>query len=127
MKMTKKTMVGFAAVLSLSVLSLTGCASMFSGKTQEVTFNSKPQGAEILVGTKTCTAPCKMQLTKDKMYLEVSATKAGYQKEKINVVASLDPWFYGNIFNYGVGCIVDYVNGSYVKYDPEYLVQLEKK
>ena len=121
-----KKSIGLAGAL-LSISLLGGCASMFSGKTQEVSFNSRPEGAEVMVGTQSCITPCKLQLSKDKVYREVTATKSGYQKEKMNVVASLDPWIYANIFNYGIGAIIDYVSGSYAKYDPEYLVQLEKK
>lgn len=121
-----KKLIGLAgALLSISLLS--GCATMFSGKTQEVSFNSRPAGAEVMVGSQTCITPCKLQLSKDKAYREITATKSGYQKEKMNVIASLDPWVFGNILNFGIGSIVDFVAGTYAKYEPEYLVQLEKK
>jgi len=121
-----KSLAGSICALIL-VLSCTGCATMFSGKTQEVSFKSKPQGAEVMVGAQTCVTPCKMQIPKDKVYREIVVMKNGYQKDKVNVVASVDPWVYGNILNFGVGAIVDFISGSYAKYDPEYLVQLEKK
>lgn len=121
-----KKLVSGMCILAL-VLSCTGCATMLSGKTQEVSFNSKPQGAEVMVGSQTCVTPCKMQIPKDKVYREIVVTKNGYQKDKMNVVASVDPWVYGNILNFGVGAIVDFISGSYAKYDPEYLVQLERK
>lgn len=121
----KKSLI--AGALLAVFATMTGCATMFSGKDQEVSFNSKPQGAEVLVGTKTCTTPCKMQIPKNKIYREIVVSKNGYQKEKINVVASLDPFVYLNLLNMGFGSIVDYVAGSYAKYDPEYLIQLDKK
>lgn len=127
MKNAKRSVMVVVVGVSLSAVFLSGCASMFSGKTQEVKFTSRPQGAEILVGTQTCTTPCTLQLKKDKMFLEISATKPGFQKEKMNVIGSFDPYGYLNVFTWGIGFVVDYVGGSYVKYEPEYLVQLEKK
>lgn len=116
------------AVPSIMIMGLlSGCSTMFNGKTQDVQFTSKPAGAEVTVGNQTCTTPCKLQLTKDKVYREIVVTKGGYQKEKMNIVATMEPWVYGNMLNFGIGGIVDLVMGSYAKYEPEYLVQLERK
>lgn len=42
----------------------TGCAAIFDGTSDEVTFNSTPPGATVSVGEQTGTAPCTLKISK---------------------------------------------------------------
>lgn len=51
------------ATLLVAFLS-TGCAAIFDGTNDEVTFNSIPPGARVSVGDQTGTTPCTLDISK---------------------------------------------------------------
>ncbi|WP_038341885.1 hypothetical protein [Acinetobacter sp. A47] len=105
----KKISLLFGAV----VLSLSGCASIISGKTQTMTFQSTPElsditilnrdGKKIHVGK----APVTVSLNRGAGFFvperyTVIFEKEGYEKKEIKVTPSMNGWYIGNILFGGV-------------------------
>lgn len=73
-------------LVGLSIAAMTasiafGSATIISGSNQNVTFNSNPEGAMVMIdGVKTCTTPCTISLPKAKAQKMVSFEKEGYEK-----------------------------------------------
>jgi len=95
------------------VLSLSGCASIISGKTQTMTFQSTPDlsditiinrdGKKIQVGK----APVTVSLNRGAGFFvperyTVIFEKEGYEKKEITVCSSVNGWYVGNILFGGI-------------------------
>lgn len=95
------------------VLGLSGCASIISGKTQTMTFQSTPElsditilnrdGKKIHVGK----APVTVSLNRGAGFFvperyTVIFEKEGYEKKEITVSSSLNGWYVGNILFGGI-------------------------
>ncbi|EXB46096.1 hypothetical protein [Acinetobacter sp. 1000160] len=95
------------------VLSLSGCASIISGKTQTMTFQSTPElsditilnrdGKKIHVGK----APVTVSLNRGAGFFvperyTVIFEKEGYEKKEITVSSSVNGWYVGNILFGGI-------------------------
>jgi hypothetical protein len=116
-------------ILLASILLITGCATLFTGTSDDIYINSNPQGAEIFidglkVGKTPATVTVKRPGFSDK---EVVLKLDGYErrifilKKSFNAVAILN---LGSL----VGWIIDFATGSIFKYDPKsYEIDLEPK
>ncbi|MFI8034936.1 hypothetical protein ACH8I4_13785 [Acinetobacter sp. ABJ_C3_5] len=95
------------------VLGLSGCASIISGKTQTMTFQSTPElsditilnrdGKKIHVGK----APVTVSLNRGAGFFvperyTVIFEKEGYEKKEITVSSSVNGWYVGNILFGGI-------------------------
>lgn len=66
-------------ILALSIMVLcSGCSTLFTDSSQQVTFVSKPEGAHIEVGPYECTTPCTILIPRKSNF----AVKATYQGKK---------------------------------------------
>jgi len=111
---------GFLAVV-------TGCATIISGTTQVLTFQSNPSGAEILVnGIPVGITPLTVTV-KRKSGTKVMVKKEGYKEQSFVLKQSLEPWFWGNIIFGGLfGSTTDIASGATVEYSPDqYYTTLE--
>lgn len=123
-------MKGILVVFILASLTLiSGCATIVSGETQTVTFNSVPDGADVLVngeikGKTPITFPLKRA---DGNVLEIK--KEGYKTHKGVLRTNLNGMFWGNILIGGLfGSTTDNVTGASREYAPgTIVVKLEKK
>ena len=123
-----KKKIAYGAVLLATAVFISGCATMFTEKTQNISFKSKPVGAEVVVGSKTCTTPCNIELDKRKWNAQALVSKPGYDPQTLFLVPSIEPWVFANVLNFGFGGVVDVVTGAYKKYqDDEYYVPLTKR
>lgn len=120
-------LVVYGAVLLAAVAFLSGCATMFTDKTQKISFKTKPDKAEVAVGTKTCITPCTLEIDKGKWNLHVMVTKDGYAPQSTVLIPKVEPIAFANFFNLGIGFIVDMATGTLVKYEPEYYIPLARK
>ena len=86
------------SLLILSVLFLSSsCATIMTGKTQEVTFDSEPQGAEVTVNGRVIgKTPTTIQLDK-KTDQSVSFKLEGYKTQTRTLETKVSAWFMGNI------------------------------
>jgi hypothetical protein len=114
--------------LSLLVLALSsGCATIVGGGgSQEVTFNSQPDGATVTVSGRTM-GKTPMTVRMDRKTDQVlKFEKEGYKTIEMQLTTDMNPWFWGNIILGGlVGSTTDGVTGSMHQYSPnQYLVNL---
>lgn len=114
------TVVGLSAVLS------SGCASIMSGRHQEVTFQSNPDGATVTVAGRTIgKTPITTALEK-KSGQPLIFSKDGYKPVSMTLETRMNSWFWGNIVVGGlIGSSTDGITGSVYEYSPsQYMVSL---
>jgi len=107
--------------------SLTGCATIVSGTTQQITFQSTPDGAVVrLNGRELGKTPLTLMLEKKDPQL-FTVEKEGFKTYEGSMSTSLDPMFWGNIIFGGViGSTTDSASGAMHQYAPDqYMVTLE--
>jgi len=113
-----------AAVLTL--LSLNGCATVFRGSQQPVTFNSEPEGAKVLIdGNLMGRTPTTINLKRNK-YKNAMIKKDGYETAMVSISTSYDAISILNIL--WDSSTTDLLTGNAWEYDPNhYTVSLVKK
>lgn len=114
------------SILIISLLHIQGCATIVSGTTQEVSFQSSPDEATVKVDGKPIgKTPLTVQLDKEKGQT-LAFEKDGYKTVTMRLSTSLEPWFWGNIVTGGLlGSTTDGVSGAVNKYSPDqYFVTL---
>lgn len=114
-----------------ATLTMTGCASIFSGSTQTLTFKSVPDTANITITNKsgekvhTGITPVTVTLKRGNGYFkpaayDVTFKKDGFQTKTIQVTGSVNGWYIGNIIFGGlIGLlIVDPATGAMYTLNP---------
>lgn len=114
-----------------ATLTMTGCASIFSGSTQTLTFKSVPDAAQITItnraGEKVHTGltPATVTLKRGTGYFksaayDVTFKKEGYQTKSVQVTGSVNGWYVANIIFGGlIGLlIVDPATGAMYTLNP---------
>ncbi len=122
------------SVISLTVgaLFLSGCATIFEGGAQPVTFKSVPDTAAISISNRagekvhTGTTPMTVTLKRGAGYFKaetytVRLTKEGYVAKDITVTGSVNGWYVANILFGGlIGLlIVDPITGAMYDLTPD--------
>lgn len=79
------TLVGFTATLTQ-----VGCATILSGKNQDVQFDSEPKGATVRVSGKECIAPCTLSLERRDNHNAVF-TLNGYESHQVATSSGFNP------------------------------------
>jgi hypothetical protein len=110
---------------SATVLVLSGCASIFNGKTQAVIVNSVPDGATASVTNRagekvhTGATPVTLTLNRGAGYFKsetytITLTKEGFAAKELTLTSSVSGWYIGNILFGGlIGMLaVDPVTGA---------------
>jgi len=121
--MTKRIVMGLAVSASLAF----GSATIISGSTQNVSFDSKPEGATVMIdGVKSCTTPCTLTLDKAYKPKQLSMSKDGYETFSIPMTTEYDGVALLSIFwDYST---TDLVTGSAFEYNPRnYFMELKAK
>ena len=118
-------------ILALPVLLLSGgCASIVSGTSQTLAFDSNPQGAdctltreEVRIGS--TTTPGSVVVQKDKHDILVVCNKDGYHEASNVLDSDVEGMTFGNLIIGGVvGWIIDSSTGADNKYDEHITVTL---
>ncbi|WP_291370384.1 MULTISPECIES: hypothetical protein [unclassified Acinetobacter] len=115
-----------------ALMTFTGCASIFSGSTQTLTFKSVPESANITITNKsgekihTGSTPATVTLKRGNGFFkpagyEVAFSKEGFQTKKIQVTASVNGWYIGNIIFGGLLglLIIDPATGAMYTLSPK--------
>jgi hypothetical protein len=115
----------FCAVLSVAVLPwLAGCASVMSGRHAEVTINTNPSHAHVVVrdhcGQEVASVNTPGRVTlkrKERVIFPARYTATieapGYHAATIPIRSTINPWILGNVIVGGlVGLAVDNVTGA---------------
>lgn len=116
-------------LLVLFSLASSGCATLFSSSSDEVTFTSEPEGAEVVLdGEVVGRTPLSYELERTTFRRsEVLLRKDGYRSERIRVRKALDTVALFNctsVLSWGT----DALTGAMMEYSPnKYFVELETK
>jgi len=115
-----------------TLVSLSGCASIMSGTRKNISINSEPPGAHVVVTDRknrevaSLTTPCVANLKRsDGFYVGASYTatieKPGYQSQQVKIEPTFNPWVLGNVVAGGlVGIlIIDPATGACFQLTPE--------
>ena len=112
-------------MMSSLFVSVTGCAGIINGTTQDLTFRSEPEGATVLVdGLQRGVTPITLNLKKNE-HKTVSFRKAGYKDETVELSKKMDPVAFLNIF-WDLST-TDAITGALYEYSPNtHVVSLKK-
>lgn len=101
----------------LMIVSMSSCATIFTGTKDRISFNSNPQGAVIYKdGIELCVTPCSYNVKRSINDTDIEIKLDGYQTRLItldkefNVISVIN---LGNLFGWGV----DAISGAVMKYD----------
>ena len=120
MKVTKIALLALATV-GLAPF-LTGCASVMCGSQQDVSVDSRPRGADVLIYNSKCeviyksTTPCTTTLkrkngdSKKGTYVVV-VNKDGYDSVQVPLIAHVNSAYYLNVLGM-IGFVVDPITGA---------------
>ncbi len=102
-----------------ALMTLSGCASIVNGTTQQMTINSNITDADITANGKPVGRTPFTGLVERGSKTSLTVSKAGYQSKTITLASSLEPWFWGNIIFGGLfGSTTDSATGAAYKYAP---------
>jgi hypothetical protein len=120
----KKTLLAVA----ITSLSLSSCATIFTGTKDEITFNSSPEGATVFHrGVEKCTTPCTTSLNRSLNPENVDLKMIGYEPKTVGLSKEFNAVTLLNILLGGIiGLGVDAATGSLTKYDQKkYNIELK--
>ncbi len=106
-------------LLIVAILA-SGCATIFTGKYQNVSVTSEPPGAKVSAGNGlSITTPGTFKLVRNRHYTLIAEYPgAAPQQKKLN--RKVQGWFWGNILLVScTGCVVDLTSGSAYKLTPD--------
>ncbi len=106
-----------------------GCASIIDGTTQEVSFNSTPEGATVtLDGRVIGKTPVSISIKK-KSGQALIFSKEGYKPVTMQLETRMNSWFWGNIVLGGlIGSTTDGISGAINEYSPsQYMITLQQE
>lgn len=101
--------------LFLVAMWSSGCATILTQDTQNVTVTSDPPGADVQIGPYKCVTPCVLQIPKGKNY--AIDVKYGEQKQSVPLTKGVAGTTLINIL-FWPGFIVDAITGNVQKYNP---------
>jgi hypothetical protein len=99
---------------------VSGCATIFTGKYQNVTVTSEPSGAMVSAGNGlSLTTPGSFKLARNQCYT-LTAEYPGAEPQQKKLKRVVQGWFWGNILMVSAtGCAVDLTSGSAYKLVPD--------
>ncbi len=120
------------SAIMMALMTLSGCASIISGTTQEVKIDTpgapgaKCELSSEGIGTIGITTPSELKLKRRKQDLSVNCQKMCYQTATANVKSGTAPWTWGNIIFGGlIGWGIDAGTGAWNQYDAPISVPMQ--
>lgn len=113
-----------------AVLSVTSCATIFTGTKDSISFTSSPEGVKVLhKGIEKCTTPCTAEFKRSLAKQTVTFEKEGFNSKEVKLTKNFNAVSLLNIlFGGAIGVGIDAATGSLTKYSPKaYTVELEAK
>ncbi|MCT4151313.1 PEGA domain-containing protein [Elizabethkingia anophelis] len=118
------------SILTMSVmtLSVTSCATIFTGTSDSITVNTKPDGATVYdKGLEKCITPCTFKVGRTLSEKTIEIKKEGYEPKTILLDRKFNAVSIINLFGL-IGWGVDAATGSLMKYDTKgYNIDLKEK
>ena len=118
----------FSSLLLAGAFSLTSCATIFTGTSDVITFNSSPEGAKVYeAGVEKCTTPCTYKVSRSLSQKTVELRKEGYENKVVGLDSKFNSVSILNLFGL-LGWGIDAATGSLKKYDTKvYEIKLDEK
>lgn len=109
-------------------LCVSSCATLFTGTSDKISFQSEPQGAKVFVkGIERCTTPCKVSISRSLSATEAQMSLPGYEKKTFELTRAFNGVSLLNFFGL-IGWGVDAATGAVMKYDTKgYNFEMNKK
>ncbi len=110
-----------SVTLAVAIMSLqTGCASIISGKHQDIYIRSNPLGADVLIdGTPAGKTPVTTEVKRKRRH-EIKITKEGYVEEIRLTKKGYNWWNVGNLVLGGIiGIMIDFATGAVYSVSPD--------
>jgi hypothetical protein len=122
---TRSIVKGLSLVVAAALVG--GCASLVSGGSQEVTFNSTPDSATVTVNGRVIGKTPITTSLKKKSGQSLVFSKDGYKPITMQLETRMNGWFWGNIVLGGfIGSTTDGLSGAVNEYSPsQYMVTLQ--
>jgi hypothetical protein len=104
-----------------------GCATIVSGTSQDVSFQSQPDGATVTLDDRALGKTPVTVTIKRESGQRIKFDKPGFKQKDMQLETDLNPWFFGNVIFGGlVGSSTDGLSGAIREYKPNhYFVTLE--
>lgn len=112
----------FIALVVVIAFSVTSCASLINGTTQNVGISSNPSGAKAMIDKNMeITTPVTVLLSRKSNHV-IEVRKEGYEDASVAISQSPSGWLAANILIFGfgiiIGGIIDFVSGGAYKLTP---------
>lgn len=114
--------------------SLSACATIFTGTTQQIAIDSVPEGAscKVLQGgapvASVVSTPDTVRIEKSSAAIQVSCSKRGYHSADLTEVSGVNGWLFGNLAIGGVvGIVIDFSTGAAYRYTPSLSLSLDQQ
>ena len=109
------------AVLLCISLSLSGCATIVSGRSQKIMVATDPSDANVTINNNTQKSPATFNLNKSPGSYTIKIAKEGFKTEEVDLKSSLGGWIFCNAF-FGligiIGIVTDLGSGSAYRFSP---------
>ena len=106
----------FAAALGLA---LTGCATIFAGTSDTITFDSEPAGAMVVIdGVDRGRTPLTTTVTRDVNSRDITYRLEGYETRTFELGQEFEMIAILDLFCFPLCPVVDLLTGAVMEYDP---------
>ncbi len=106
-------------VLVFFLLSIIGCATIVSGRMQNLPVISSPDGAVVTMGNLRQRTPCVLHLDRRMGAYQIKIEKDGYEPVTVTLKKGVNGWVFGNlVFGGIIGLIVDVSSGAASSFRP---------
>ncbi|WP_103327977.1 PEGA domain-containing protein [Bacteroidetes bacterium endosymbiont of Geopemphigus sp.] len=96
---------------------VSSCATLFTGTSDKISFQSEPQGAKVFVkGIERCTTPCRVSISRSLTTTKAQMSLPGYEKKIFELTRTFNGISLLNFFGF-IGWGVDAATGAVMKYD----------
>lgn len=114
--------------LLLAALTLSACGTLFSGTTQEVTFDSSVPDTKVYIdGMEICNTPCKTTIDRSADAIQLVAKKKGYKDRVMTLRSTVNRTAFFNITSWP-SWLTDAVSGGVWEYkNNQVYLQMERQ
>jgi hypothetical protein len=122
-----KQNLSFKIAIVIFTITITSCATLFSGTKDRIYFTTNMPGARVLIdGVEVCKTPCNENITRKVGESQIEFKLEGYETKVINLSKTFNVV---SILNFGnlIGWGIDIATGAVFKYDKRaYDIELSK-
>lgn len=122
MKQTARELALAIALGVLALLFLVGCATLFKGTSQKVSYSSEPSGAKVYVtGQLMGTTPFELEMKVNRTYT-IEFRKEGYENKTVVLNNSIGAgWIILDVLGGFIPVIIDAATGAWYSLDQDHV------